>query len=109
MGGMNLFFVFGSGASARLLPPKLTGTLLPGITRDALLSVGKDLGYEVEEGRISVEEWRGGCSDGGLPQVFPRRAPPGLTPGRAGKYADRSWRGGDGKTRGLTTRLSHAV
>ena len=39
MGGMNLFFVFGSGDSARLVTPELTGSLLPGITRDSLLTV----------------------------------------------------------------------
>ena len=30
MGGMNLFFVFGSGGSARLVTPELSGSLLPG-------------------------------------------------------------------------------
>ena len=37
MGGMNLFFVYGSGDDARIMTPALTGTLLPGITRDSLL------------------------------------------------------------------------
>ena len=30
MGGMNLFFVYGSGAQARIMTPALTGTMLPG-------------------------------------------------------------------------------
>nr|MCU0279621.1 branched-chain amino acid aminotransferase [Candidatus Nanopelagicales bacterium] len=34
MGGMNLFFVFGTGDSARLVTPPLSGSLLPGVTRD---------------------------------------------------------------------------
>ena len=34
MGGMNLYFVKGKGADAKVITPKLTGTLLPGITRD---------------------------------------------------------------------------
>src|SRR5207302_1148061 len=63
MGGMNLCFVFGTGHQARLMTPALTGTLLPGITRDSLLVLGRDLGYAVEEGRISVDEWRSGCED----------------------------------------------
>src|ERR1700760_2997962 len=37
MGGMNLCFVYGSGSSARIMTPELTGSLLPGITRDSLL------------------------------------------------------------------------
>ena len=49
MGGMNLYFVKGKGADAKVITPKLTGTLLPGITRDSILSVAKDLGYEVED------------------------------------------------------------
>jgi len=32
MGGMNLYFVYGTGASARIVTPALTGTLLPGVT-----------------------------------------------------------------------------
>ena len=43
--GMNLYFVYGSGADARLVTPALTGSLLPGITRDSLLTLGSDLGY----------------------------------------------------------------
>ena len=58
MGGMNLFFVYGSGAEARLITPELTGTLLPGVTRDSLLTLASDLGYEVEQGRLTVEQWR---------------------------------------------------
>src|SRR5579871_6159935 len=37
MGGMNLYFVYGSGDSARVITPTLSGSLLPGITRDSLL------------------------------------------------------------------------
>ncbi|WP_229795115.1 branched-chain amino acid aminotransferase, partial [Saccharothrix coeruleofusca] len=35
MGGMNLFFVLGSGEGARVVTPELSGSLLPGITRDS--------------------------------------------------------------------------
>src|SRR6516162_9841709 len=64
MGGMNLFFVYGSGPQARLVTPALTGSLLPGITRDTLLKLGPDLGIPVEEGAISVDQWRvTGASD----------------------------------------------
>lgn len=42
MGGMNLYFVQGSGPDARILTPSLTGSLLPGITRDSLLRLAAD-------------------------------------------------------------------
>ncbi|WP_203983122.1 branched-chain amino acid aminotransferase, partial [Sphaerisporangium rufum] len=66
MGGMNLFFVFGD----RLVTPPLTGTLLPGITRDSLLAMAADLGLAAEERPISIEEWRDGCASGELTEVF---------------------------------------
>ena len=39
MGGMNLYFIKGSGKDATIMTPKLTGTLLPGITRDSILTL----------------------------------------------------------------------
>ena len=70
MGGMNLFFVHGSGAEARITTPAPTGTLLRGITRDSLLKLGPDLGIPAEEapdlGR-SVADWlRIGCDHRGV-------------------------------------------
>lgn len=70
MGGMNLYFVYGSGRNARLVTPALTGSLLPGITRDSLLTVADDLGYTAEEGQISVEQWRQGVEEGQITEVF---------------------------------------
>lgn len=70
MGGMNLFFVFGSGADARLVTPELTGSLLPGITRDSLLTLATDAGFAVEERRITTEELRKGVASGDITEVF---------------------------------------
>ncbi|MDP2288344.1 MAG: branched-chain amino acid aminotransferase [Actinomycetota bacterium] len=70
MGGMNLYFVYGHGPDARLVTPSLTGSLLPGITRDSLLTVANDLGYTSEEGQISVDEWRQGVESGAISEVF---------------------------------------
>ena len=70
MGGMNLYFVYGSGSNARIVTPALTGTLLPGVTRDSLLTLAGDLGYAVEEGKISTDEWREGNSSGAITEVF---------------------------------------
>ncbi len=70
MGGMNLFFVFGSGSEARLVTPELTGSLLPGITRDSLLQLAMDAGFAVEERRISIDELKTGAADGAVTEVF---------------------------------------
>ncbi|WP_431963398.1 branched-chain amino acid aminotransferase [Nocardia sp. bgisy134] len=70
MGTNNLFFVFGSGSEARLVTPELSGSLLPGITRDSLLTLAADSGYPVEERKVSVEEWRKGAESGEISEVF---------------------------------------
>jgi branched-chain amino acid aminotransferase len=70
MGGMNLFFVFGSGEDARVVTPELSGALLPGITRDSLLRLAADFGYATEERRISTEEWEKKAGSGELTEVF---------------------------------------
>ncbi|MFF2087536.1 branched-chain amino acid aminotransferase [Nocardia sp. NPDC058176] len=70
MGTNNLFFVYGTGSEARLVTPELSGSLLPGITRDSLLTLAADSGYPVEERKISVEEWRKGAESGEISEVF---------------------------------------
>lgn len=70
MGGMNLFFVLGQGDDARLVTPELTGSLLPGITRDSLLTVAREMGHPVQERRISVEEWEKGAVSGEVSETF---------------------------------------
>jgi len=109
MGGMNLCFVFGSGRKARLLTPALTGTLLPGITRDSLLTLAKDLGYEAEEGRISTQEWREGCAAGSLTEVFACGTAAVITPVGAVKSAHGSWTVGDGTPGDISMRLRQSL
>ncbi|WP_280340704.1 branched-chain amino acid aminotransferase [Nocardia neocaledoniensis] len=70
MGTNNLFFVFGKGSEARLVTPELSGSLLPGITRDSLLTLAADSGFPVEERKVSVEEWRKGAESGEISEVF---------------------------------------
>ena len=109
MGGMNLCFVFGSGSKARLLTPALTGTLLAGVTRDALLKLAVDLGYQAEEGRISTDEWRAGCADGSLTEVFACGTAAVITPVGAVKSAQGSWTVGDGKPGEISMRLRRSL
>ncbi|MEM4182087.1 MAG: branched-chain amino acid transaminase [Candidatus Pacearchaeota archaeon] len=49
--GENIFIV----KSEKIFTPKL-GPILPGITRDSVIKISKDLGYEVIEKDISLEE-----------------------------------------------------
>jgi branched-chain amino acid aminotransferase len=105
MGGMNLYFVYGSGPSARIVTPALTGTLLPGITRDSLLTVARELGYTAEEGKISTEEWQEGNASGAITEVFACGTAAVITPVGSVKSADASWTVDDGGSGPVTLQL----
>ena len=49
--GENIFLVYGG----RILTPPLAGTILPGITRDSVLTLARDAGYTVVEQQIARE------------------------------------------------------
>jgi branched-chain amino acid aminotransferase len=105
MGGMNLYFVYGSGRSARIVTPALTGTLLPGVTRDSLLTLAGDLGYTAEEGKISTDEWQEGNSSGALTEVFACGTAAVITPVGSVKSATAEWTIGDGQPGPISMQL----
>ncbi|VWX54773.1 branched-chain amino acid aminotransferase [Novosphingobium sp. 9U] len=85
LGGMNLYFVFDDGT---LLTPALSGTILPGITRDSLLALARDEGLSVQEGRYSIDQWREDAQSGRLVECFACGTAAVVTP--VGKVASRS-------------------
>ena len=109
MGGMNLFFVLSEGGRTRLLTPALTGTLLPGVVRDSLIELAPGLGLEVEQGRLSVDDWRQGCADGTLTEVFACGTAAVIAPVGHVKSAQGEWTVGDGEPGPVTMRLRDAL
>jgi branched-chain amino acid aminotransferase len=110
MGGMNLFFVYGSGENARIATPKLTGTLLPGVTRDSLLTLAGDLGITASEETISVTQWREDCATGEITEVFACGTAAVITPvGRVDSKKSGSWTITDGKPGEITMKLRQAL
>jgi branched-chain amino acid aminotransferase len=105
MGGMNLYFVYGSGSGARVMTPELTGSLLPGITRDSLLRLAPTMGVPVEEGRISVSDWRDACGSGELTEVFACGTAAVITPVGAVDGDSGGWTVGDGTPGPVSLRL----
>jgi len=102
MGGMNLYFVKGSGKDATIVTPKLTGTLLPGITRDSILAVAADLGYKVEEVMLSIDDWRDGVASGEITEIFACGTAAVVSPIGAAKSAHGIWTTGDGNPGPIT-------
>ncbi len=105
MGGMNLYFVYGTGDDARIVTPALTGTLLPGVTRDSLLTVAGELGYTAEEGKVSTDEWQAGNASGAISEVFACGTAAVITPVGSVKSAHGSWTIGTGEPGPITMRL----
>jgi branched-chain amino acid aminotransferase len=105
MGGMNLFFVFGSGGSARLVTPELTGSILPGVTRDALLHLATDAGFAVEERKIDVDEWQKKVAAGEITEVFACGTAAVITPVAHVKYGDGEFTIADGEPGEVTMAL----
>ena len=109
MGGMNLYFVKGKGADATIFTPKLTGTLLAGITRDSILTVAKDLGYKVVEGMISTDEWRDGIASGEITEIFACGTAAVVSPVGAAKSAQGTWVTGDGNPGPITMQIRETL
>ncbi len=66
-GSMNICFVTKDG---ELLTPKLTGTILEGVTRRSVLELASDLGLVADERPISIDEWREGARSGYITETF---------------------------------------
>ena len=66
VGAMNVMFKI----AGKIVTPDLIGTVLPGITRKSCIELLKDMGYEVEERRISVDEIAAACKDGTLEEMW---------------------------------------
>ena len=109
MGGMNLYFVEGSGDDAVLVTPRLTGTLLPGVTRDSLLTLAGDLGLKAEERTVSWEEWRDATGSGEWTEAFACGTAAVVTPVGHVKHAGGGWTVGDGRPGPVAARLRAAL
>ena len=74
---MNVFFVMDDGS---MITPPLGGTILPGITRDSLLTLAKDRGLTVREERYSIDQWEDDARSGKLRESFACGTAAVLTP-----------------------------
>ena len=110
MGSNNLFFVFRRGnGDIELATPDLRGAVLPGITRDSLITVARDLGITVVERRIAGQEWLGEVADGELTEVFGCGTAAVITPIGTVKHVGGEVTVGDGQPGPVTLQLREAL
>ena len=67
LGGMNVFFVFDDGS---IQTPPLGGTILPGVTRDSLLTLAGDFGLQAREEPYAIDQWQADVESGRLTEAF---------------------------------------
>ncbi len=103
LGGMNMYYVFDDG---RIVTPE-TGTILEGITRASIIELAGKLGHQVEERKLSIDEWRDGVTSGRIVEIFACGTAAVVTPVGALK-----WEGGEAPapaSTDLTMRLRQAL
>lgn len=67
LGGMNVFFVMDDGS---IVTPPLSGTILPGITRNSIITLARAKGHDVREEPYSFAQWRNDAASGKLREAF---------------------------------------
>jgi branched-chain amino acid aminotransferase len=101
LGGMNVFFAFDDGS---MLTPPL-GTILPGITRNSLMTLARDAGITVREERYSIDQWQADAESGRLREAFACGTAAVVTPIGAVRGTNLDFKIGNGGPGLLTTDL----
>ncbi|MHA6719902.1 branched-chain amino acid aminotransferase [Sphingomonas sp. RS6] len=102
LGGMNVFFVMDDGS---VITPPLGGTILPGITRESLITLARGAGVTVREDRYSIDQWRADAASGRLREAFACGTAAVVTPIGAVRGQGYAFQIGNGGPGLLTTRL----
>jgi branched-chain amino acid aminotransferase len=106
LAGSNIFFVLDDGT---LVTPELSGAILPGVTRDAVVALARDAGRRVEERRVDIEEWRNGVRSGRVTEVFACGTAAVITPIGTLKWDGGEVTAGDGTPGPTTSALRQAL
>ena len=85
VGSMNIFFVIGD----EIVTPALSGSILPGITRDSVIALAKSWNIPVSERKISIDEVMTAHEDGRLQEIFGSGTAAVISPVGELKYGDR--------------------
>jgi branched-chain amino acid aminotransferase len=101
VGTMNIFFRIDDV----ILTPLLAGTILPGVTRDSVISLSKAWGMKVSERAVSIEEVVRAAEDGRLQEIFGSGTAAVVSPVSHFMYKGKEYQVADGKTGEVAGRL----
>ena len=101
VGTMNIFFVI----DEEVVTPPLSGSILPGITRDSVLRILKDRGMKINERNIAIDEIIEASRNGSLQEVFGTGTAAVISPVGSLYYKGHEYKINNGKTGELSQKL----
>ncbi|PLX80651.1 MAG: branched chain amino acid aminotransferase [Desulfuromonas sp.] len=101
VGSMNMLFLYDD----KIVTSPLKGTVLDGITRRSVLTLVKEMGLEIEERALSVDEVLDGVESGRLKEAFGAGTAVVISPVAQFTYKDRTVVLNGGQTGELTQKL----
>jgi branched-chain amino acid aminotransferase len=101
-GSMNILV---GHADGRVITPPLNGCILPGITRDSLLTAAPAWGVDLREEPVDVDDLLAGLRSGAVTEVFACGTGAVLTPVGELRDGDENYRVGDGAPGPVATLL----
>lgn len=105
VGSMNIFFDIDN----ELITPELSGSILPGITRDSVLQLARKWGLTVSERKIAIDEVMDAHQAGTLTEVFGSGTAAVISPVGVLRYEDKIIEIGDGKVGPMAQRFFKAL
>ena len=105
IGAMNIFFVIDD----ELITPMLNGSILPGITRDSVMQLGRHWDMTVTERQISIDEVFDAHKTGKLQEAFGTGTAAVISPVGELKYDDQVITIGEGKVGAVSQKLYDAL
>jgi branched-chain amino acid aminotransferase len=101
VGTSNIFFLIND----ELITPPLSGTILPGITRNSIIQLAKKWGMHVSERKLSMDEITASIANGAMQEAFAAGTAAVVSPVGWIFYRDHEYALAEGKIGKLTRRL----
>ena len=105
VGTMNIFFVFGG----ELVTPPLSGSILPGVTRDSVIELAREWKIPVLERPVEIDEVIRRAEDGSLTEAFGSGTAAVISPVGSFSYRGREARVGDGRVGTMSLRFYEGI
>ncbi len=105
VGAMNIFFVIDD----ELVTPSLNGSILPGVTRDSVITLAKKWNMNVSERRISMDEIIEAHKRGSLKEVFGSGTAAVISPVGEIKFGDEILNIGDGTPGPIAVKFNNTI